>query len=79
MATTKRKRVGAVVLNEEAEVSAPAEIKALLSDQGINVSITKAASTLRDMDARGLTEMVRASVHYYNTEDEIDRLIEALS
>lgn len=57
----------------------PAEIKALLSDQGINVSITKAASTLLDMDARGLTEMVRASVHYYNTEDEIDRLIEALS
>lgn len=57
----------------------PAEIKALLSDHGINVSITKAASTLLDMDARGLTEMVRASVHYYNTEDEIDRLVEALS
>jgi selenocysteine lyase/cysteine desulfurase len=57
----------------------PAEIKALLADHGINVSITKAASTLLDMNARGLTEMVRASVHYYNTEDEIDRLIEVLS
>ena len=57
----------------------PAEIKALLAEQGINVSVTKAASTLLDMNARGLTEMVRASVHYYNTEDEIDRLASALS
>lgn len=57
----------------------PAEIKALLAEQGINVSVTKAASTLLDMNARGLTEMVRASVHYYNTEDEIDRLVEALT
>jgi selenocysteine lyase/cysteine desulfurase len=31
------------------------------------------------MNARGLTEMVRASVHYYNTEDEIDRLAAALT
>ena len=28
--------------------------------------------------ARGLTDVVRASVHYYNTHDELDRLIEAL-
>jgi cysteine desulfurase / selenocysteine lyase len=57
----------------------PAEIKALLAERGINVSVTKAASTLLDMNARGLTEMVRASVHYYNTEDEIDRLVAALT
>ena len=57
----------------------PAEIKALLAELGVNVSVTSAASTLLDMDARGLTEMVRASVHYYNTEEEIDRLIAALS
>ena len=54
-------------------------LKALLAEQGINVSVTKAASTLLDMNARGLTEMVRASVHYYNTEDEIDRLAAVLT
>jgi selenocysteine lyase/cysteine desulfurase len=26
------------------------------------------------MDQRGLREVVRASVHYYNSEEEVDRL-----
>jgi cysteine desulfurase/selenocysteine lyase len=56
----------------------PEETRVLLAERGINVSVTKAASTLLDMEARGLSEMVRASVHYYNTEEEIDRLVEAL-
>lgn len=39
--------------------------------EGINVSVSRASSTLLDMNARGLAEIVRASVHYYNTEDEL--------
>jgi len=49
-----------------------------LRAQQINVSVSRLTSTRLDMTARGLDELVRASVHYYNTEDEIDQLYDAL-
>lgn len=51
----------------------PKEIHARLAARGINVSVSEAASTRLDMDHRGLTSLVRASLHYYNTEEEIER------
>lgn len=57
---------------------APAEIKETLAAQRINVSASRRPSTLLDMTERGLDSVVRASVHYYNTEAEIDRLLTAL-
>ncbi len=51
----------------------PDEIKRLLAAEKINVSVAMRSGTLLDMDARKLESMVRASVHYYNSEDEIDR------
>ncbi|HET9257519.1 MAG TPA: aminotransferase class V-fold PLP-dependent enzyme [Pseudonocardiaceae bacterium] len=49
-----------------------------LAASGVNTSVSTASSALWDLPRRGLAELVRASVHYYNTEDELDRLIEAL-
>lgn len=57
---------------------APDAIKAALAPKNINVSVSRRGSTMLDMDKRGLSEVVRASVHYYNTEDEIARLCAAV-
>ena len=46
-------------------------IKDKLAEKQINVSVGRAESTLIYMDKYHLTSVVRASVHYYNTEEEI--------
>lgn len=56
----------------------PERIKHSLAEKGINVTVTDVNSTRLDMEARGIESMVRASVHYYNTEEEIDRFCAAL-
>ena len=53
-------------------------VHAALRDAGINVSIVPPASALIDTRKRTLPPMIRASVHYYNTEAEIDQLITEL-
>ena len=55
-----------------------AEIHRLLSRRGVNVSVSVADHARLDLPARGLADVVRASVHYYNTDDELDRLVDAL-
>jgi len=54
-------------------------IKSALAEQSVNVSVSNASSTLLDMDARGLTQVVRASVHYYNTDEEIARFVQGVA
>jgi len=57
----------------------PAAVSARLrADFAVNTSVTERHFTRLDMEDRNLESMVRASVHYYNTEDEIDRFVEAL-
>ena len=56
----------------------PAEIQRQLSQHAINVSVSDQSSTLLDLEARGLTTLVRASVHYYNTEEEVERFCTTL-
>ncbi|HEY0601783.1 MAG TPA: aminotransferase class V-fold PLP-dependent enzyme [Herpetosiphonaceae bacterium] len=55
------------------------ELRQSLVEQRINVSTTTVTSTRLDMEARQLSEMVRASVHYYNTEEEIERFCTTLA
>ncbi len=57
----------------------PAAVSARLrADFAVNTSVTERVFTRLDMEDRNLHSMVRASVHYYNTEEELDRFVEAL-
>ena len=49
-----------------------------LAARRINVSVSRAASTRYDFERRGLAEVVRASVHYYVTEEQLLRCVEAV-
>lgn len=49
-----------------------------LAESGVNTSVSVASSARLDLPRRGLAELVRASVHYYNTDSELDRLVDAL-
>jgi cysteine desulfurase / selenocysteine lyase len=52
------------------------DVAGALRESGVNVSVLPASWSPVDFEARGLGEaIVRASAHYYNTEDELDRLV----
>jgi cysteine desulfurase/selenocysteine lyase len=56
----------------------PVAIKQSLSEQRINVSTSKGSGNLVSFQGRGLKEVVRASVHYFNTDEEIDYFVDVL-
>lgn len=58
---------------------APSETMRRLAGQGINMSVTLGPAALIDFAERGLNELGRASVHYFNTEDEVDRFAAAVA
>jgi selenocysteine lyase/cysteine desulfurase len=45
----------------------------------VNVSLLDVASARLDLDPRGVEEGLRASVHYYNDDSDLERLIEGVS
>jgi selenocysteine lyase/cysteine desulfurase len=59
------------------DLPAPVVAEAL-RERGVNVSVSSRSSALWDFDRRGLDTVVRASPHYYNTEDEVDALVAAV-
>ena len=56
----------------------PQFIEERLREKGINVSVVLMTSARLDLEARNLSSLVRASVHYFNTEDEISRFVQAV-
>ena len=56
----------------------PEEIRNRLAERKINVTVSSFRSTRLDMEARGLAGLVRASVHYYNSEEEVERFCATL-
>ena len=57
---------------------APPDVASALARRNVHVVPSRRSSTLLDMDARGLDALVRASVHYYNTDEELERAAAAV-
>ncbi len=56
-----------------------ADVQWALATRRVNVSVTDASAARLDLQPRGIDELVRASVHYYNTDEELDRLVECVA
>lgn len=69
-------RSGIVTFRSTTE--SPEATQTRLSANGINTNVALTQSARLDMDQRGIPAAVRASVHYFNTSDEITALIDSL-
>ena len=68
----------AIVTFDVANVPAEA-VKDALAREGINVTVSATSSAVIDSIERGLPDLVRASPHYFNTESELDRFVDAVA
>jgi selenocysteine lyase/cysteine desulfurase len=51
------------------------EIKDALAAERVNVTVSEAGWSRLDLDHRGLASVVRSSVHYFNDDAELERLV----
>ncbi len=71
-----RERCGIVTFTVDGH--APWDLRNRLAEHRIHIWTSSPGGARLDMEARNLTHLARASVHYYNTEEEIDRFCEQL-
>lgn len=74
----KGAQLSGIVTFTHTSVSAD-RIQTELSKASINTSVSRTGSTRLDFAGRDINELVRASLHYYNTTDEIDRFLSVLT
>jgi selenocysteine lyase/cysteine desulfurase len=55
-----------------------AEVQRRLAAERVNVTVMEATSAQLDYAPRGIAEAVRSSVHYYNSDEEVDRFVDAV-
>lgn len=71
------KRCGIVTFTIDGVASA--DMVAVLRANGVNTSAPHRSAAQLDLGARGIEDIVRAGVHYFNTEGEVDRLLELVA
>ena len=74
-----RGRVRCAIATAAFEGHDGASLKLRLRERGINTSSPGREDAVIDMDAKGASTALRISPHYYNTDDEVDRAVEALA
>lgn len=72
-----RRKCGIVSFTLAARASS--EVVAELARRRINTVASSPRATLLDATARQLSDVIRASVHYYNSEEEIERFARAVA
>ena len=72
-----RRRCGIVTFTVEGATAR--EVCRRLSEAAVNTSVSLVTYSMLDLPERDLPDLVRASVHYYNTEAELDRLCDVVS
>jgi selenocysteine lyase/cysteine desulfurase len=69
-------RCGIVTFTRKGETAS--DIQKRLRTHGVNISVSTARYARLDLDPRGLDELARASVHYFNTEEEVETFCKIL-
>lgn len=64
------RQCGIVTFSVEGQI--PVEIRSQLSKNGINIWVSSGPGSLIDFQRRGLDAVCRASIHYFNSEAEVD-------
>lgn len=57
----------------------PSETRRLLNENKINIWVSAGPGSLVDFQDRGIKALARASLHYYNTENEIEKFCQAIA